>query len=137
MAKAVLPRYTMEERAQILKSLKKGDELIKIQFGKWEEFWEVSRVTVKNVTKKGNVRLSDGKLLTWLEQEYYDPNDKRIIDFIEVTNIEKQLLNNMEKMLKEDSRMTFGMMDIEEVKIIAEIFEKYRAEYDIILNTKK
>lgn len=137
MTKAVLPRYTMEERAQIFKSLKKGDELIKIQFGKWEEFWEISRVTVKNVTKKGNVRVSDGKLLTWLEQEYYDSNDKRIIDFIEVTKIEKRLLNNMEKMLKEESRMTFGMMDIEEIKIIADIFEKYRAEYDIILNTKK
>ena len=95
MAKAVLPRYTMEERAQILKSLKKGDELIKIQFGKWEEFWEVSRVTVKNVTKKGNVRLSDGKLLTWLEQEYYDPNEEQDFNIVE-----KNISDRYEKLKK-------------------------------------
>lgn len=137
MAKAVLPDYTMEERKKLFEGIEKGDTIVIISYGKHGEFWDIYYSEVKNKTQKGYIRLNNTKLLTWLEPGYYPLKDLKVKKFLEIIKLEKEIVNNIEKMKDEQLERIFSLMDTKDIKKLNEIISKCKNEYDNLISSRK
>lgn len=123
-----LPDYTIEERKEIFKNLKKGDTFYSIGFDSWRLRWYVVEKEVKNVTPKGNVRLISGELIKDFLYGYY-LKDEKTKEFIESVRISNRLSKEIDFFRYNQSEV-LRIIEKKDAEIINNILTKYRREIE-------
>lgn len=87
---------TFEEKQEWLKSLEVGDKVCKFDDNRWypnREYYKI--LTIKNITKGGNLRLDDGELIKLGYTPEIQPITQDIILHNKKMNIRRRLDNRL------------------------------------------
>ncbi len=118
-----LPQLSNEEMNNIFKSLKIGDELVKIDYSFWHCNYNIKTVKVKNITSKGNVRLDNDELLKNLSSGYYPINNEDVQECIKKINIENQVISKI-SYLPRENKTFINNLEYEDAVILNNILNK-------------
>lgn len=118
-----LPQLSEEEKNNIFKSLKSGDELLIIDYSIWSMGYKIVTVKVKNVTAKGNVRLDNNGLLKYLPSNYYPKSNISIQDCVNQIIVENNVLNNINKLPREHKTFSKNL-EYEDAIVLNNILNK-------------
>ena len=124
MKEIKLPQLSQEDKNEIFKNLKKGDELYEIKRRYWNYGWSVTIVKVKNITPKGRIRLSNGDLIDSLPHGYYLKNDE-VKTLIQKINLEEAIIVNFEKFSGKLEGIFRDNLEYEDAIALWKILSKY------------